>query len=118
MTALRKSAPDQADIVDRIVDAINQLTVEDLDQLDAWQPLADLSSRTQFEAIDGDPASVVIDAAGDFEAIASIYVTLVYGSSKDEESMSDEYLVTIGGKIAPEGVEVTTATVDTSPFYE
>lgn len=118
MTALRKSAPHESGTVDRIIDAINQLTVEDLDPLGAWQPLADLSSRTQFEAVDGDPASVVIDAAGNFEAIASIYVTLVYGSSNDEESMSDEYLATIEGKIAPEGVEITTATVDTSPFYE
>ena len=118
MTALRKSAPRGSDTADRVVDAINQLTVEDLDRLNAWQPLADLSSRTQFEAIDGDPASVVTDSEGNFEAIASVYVTLIYGSSNDEESLSDEYVATIEGHVDATGVEIASAVVDTPPFYE
>ena len=65
-----------------------------------------------------DPKAIRIDVDGNFEAIASVYVTLVYGSSRDEETMSDEYVATIGGTVGPEGVEITRAEVDTTPFYE
>lgn len=117
MTALKAPATEDADVA-KIVAAINDLTEQELDALGAWQDLLDLSSRTIFEAIDGDPASVVIDANGNFEAIASVYVTLVYGSAEDEETMSDEYVATIGGIVRPQGAEITRAKIDTSPFYE
>lgn len=117
MTALKATTTEDADVA-RITAAINGLTEQELDALGAWQDLLDLSSRTIFEAIDGDPASVVVDADGNFEAIASVYVTLVYGSSRDEETMSDEYVATIGGTVGSEGAEITRAEVDTSSFYE
>lgn len=117
MTALRKAAPDVTDTA-RIVDRINRLTDDDLDGLGAWQTLADLSSRTQFEGIDCDPDSVVVDSEGNFEALASVYITLVYGPSRDEESLSDEYLATINGILTVDDVEISAASVDTSSFYE
>ncbi len=77
-----------------------------------------LSSRTMFEAIDADPDSVVIDSEGRFEAVASVYVTLVYGPSRDEETMSDEYVATVGGTLNDEGAAIESVVVDTSPFYD
>lgn len=102
----------------RITERINSLTQAELEAFGAWQGLRDLSSRTMFEAIDGDPDSVVVEQDGLFEALASVYVTLAYGPSRDEVSMSDEYLITIKGRISAKTVEITNAIVDTSPFYE
>ncbi len=118
MNALPKFGSQKPDETARIVDTINAMTEDDLNRLDAWQGLSDLSSSTIFEAIDADPESVVIDSAGNFEAIASVYVTLVYGSSKDQETMSDEYLATLGGVYTDDGAIVSKVDVDTSSFYE
>ncbi|HEX8381832.1 MAG TPA: hypothetical protein VF592_00510 [Sphingomonas sp.] len=116
MTAVLLTA--ERDVVSEVVDAINSLNQDELDELGAWQPLSDLSSRTQFEAIDGDPDSVIVDAPGRFQAIATVYVMLVYGSSRDEEAMSDEYVATVQGRVLDNDVVIDTVKVDTTPFYE
>lgn len=103
---------------DQVIEAINNLDETALAHYAAWQPLADLSSRTEFEAMDGDPDSVVVNADGRFEAIATIFVTLGYGSSNDESSVSDEYIATVRGLIGGKSVMIDTIQVDTSPFYD
>lgn len=116
MTPLRTSTPESD--VKQIADRINALDEQTLDHFGAWDSLRDLSSRTQFEAIDADPDSFVLDNNGCFEAQATIYVTLVYGSSRDEDSMSDEYPATIRGRLTNDGPEIADVVVDTSTFYE
>ncbi|OYY77967.1 MAG: hypothetical protein B7Y43_08525 [Sphingomonas sp. 28-62-20] len=118
MTALPKFAPDDREKISHVVDAINRMTETDLDHLNAWQDLMDLSSATIFEAIDADPDSVVIDREGKFEALASVYVMLAYGSSRDPVTMSDEYLATVRGVLDGTAASITEAHVDTSSFYE
>lgn len=118
MSALRKFKPTGGADAARIVERINAITQDELERAGAWTPLSDLSSRTVFEQIDGDPSSVVIDAEGFFEAQASVYVTLAYGPSRDEETMSDEYVATVTGKSEAGGVEIEGVAIDTSPFYE
>ncbi|PAX09472.1 hypothetical protein [Sphingomonas lenta] len=104
--------------VDEIINEINALDQNALEDFGAWQALADLSSRTQFETVDGDPDSVVMDTEGRFEAIATVYVTLVYGSSDDEDSISDEYLATVRGRSGVGDVTIESIHVDTRSFYE
>ena len=116
MTALRKTAPNDTMIVDRIVAAIDSLTVDDFRQLGIWQDLDELSSRTEFEAIGADEASVVL-AGERFEAVADLYVLLHYGTGDDEESLSDTYLATIRGKAIGNTVDIDEISVDTSSFY-
>lgn len=117
MTALaRRPARDSR--VHQIIEVINAQDDAALDRFGAWQPLADLSSRTRFESIDGDPDSVVFMEPNSFEAIASVYVTLVYGSPRDEETMSDEYIATIRGHLYDGEVMLDSIEVDTTPFYE
>lgn len=116
MTALRKLTAEPGDTA-RIVEHINALTEQDLQRLGAWSDLTDLSSGTIFAAIDADPDSVVIDREGQFEAMASVYVTLVYGSGDDQDSMSDEYPVTLTGRLSDDSAEIATAVTDTSSFY-
>lgn len=118
MTALRKFVPEDSEDTARIIDLINRLDYDDLNRFRAWDNLADLSSNTIFEAIDGDPDSVVRDVDGNFEAIASIYITLTYGSRDDQTSMSDEYPASITGRLTNDGPEIDAITVDTSSFYE
>lgn len=105
-------------IVDRIVDRLNALTLDDLIELGAWTSLDTLSTSTIFEAVDADPNSVVLRPDESFEALASTYVTLTYGSGKEVETMSDEYLATIVGRADTDSVEIDRITVDTSSFYE
>jgi hypothetical protein len=115
VTALRKIADQRSSLV---VDAINALDPTALKRFGAWQPLADLSTRTVFEEIDADPASVNFYDPQGFEALAVIYVTLNFGPSKDEESMSDEYVATVRGQVSDDGAEIQEIAVDVSPFYE
>lgn len=102
---------------DRISTAVNELTHDDLERFHAWSPLSDLSSRTIFEAIDADPASLILNGDGTFEIDAVVYVTLVYGPSRDEVSISDEYPAVITGRVTADGVDITAVTVDTASFY-
>lgn len=116
MTALRKPRASESQIVAAIVTAIDALGFDDLNRLGGWQALAELSTRTEFEAIGADEASVVLD--GDrFEAIAEIYVLLNYGSGDEEESLSDSYIATIHGSVHDEIVTIDAVVSDTSPFY-
>jgi hypothetical protein len=118
MTALRRATTAEAPTLARIVDRVNGLTEDDLDELDAWDELRDLSSRTELEAVDTGPDNIVLDNQGNFEATADIYVTLNYGPSNEEESMSDGYLATIRGRIEGEDIRIDAINVDVSPFYE
>ena len=118
MSVLRKFVPQNGEDTARIIDCINRLDQDDLNRFHAWDDLADLSSGTIFEAIDGDPDSVVLDTDGNFEAVASIYVTLVYGFGTDQDTMSDEYLASINGRLTDDGPEIDVISVDTSSFYE
>lgn len=118
MTALRKHSPPDFQDALRIVEYINALQEHDLSNLGVWQELADLSSRTAFEAIDADPSSVVVDGDGKFEALASVYVTLVYGPTSEEETLSDEYLATFQGVATEAGIKIDSASIDVSSFYE
>ncbi|SFP93431.1 hypothetical protein [Sphingomonas rubra] len=101
-----------------VVATINEFDQKRLDEMGGWQPLADLSGRTQFEAIDGDPDSVVFVDENRFQAIATVYVILVYGSGNDEDTMSDEYVATIQGHRDAGGIVIDSIEVDTTPFYE
>ena len=100
-----------------IVAAVNGLNHADLERLDAWTPLSDLSSRTTFEAIDADPSSLILGDDGSFEIDAAVYITLVYGPSRDEVSLSDEYPAVVRGSIMSDGARITELEVDTSSFY-
>ena len=114
MTALAQ----RRDENDLVVDAINSLDQADLDGFSAWQWLADLSSATTFELIDAHPDSIVFKSNGKFEAIATVYITLVYGSRDDQEKMSDEYIATVRGHFGASGAEIDEVDVDTTPFFE
>src|SRR5947209_4864094 len=82
---------ENSDRLDRIVDAIMQLGQEDLDQYDAWQPPADLSSHTEFDGIEPHPDGIYETDSNKFQAVATAYVTLNYGGKGDSSSMSDSY---------------------------
>lgn len=116
MTALRKATGAEAREAEAIATAIDELTEMDIDRLDGWQPLAELSSHTEFAAIGADRSSVVL-AGRSFEAIADVYVVLHYGHGEDAESLSDSYVATVRGTIEGDQVTIEQISVDTSPFY-
>lgn len=102
-----------------IFDAISALSENDTAVLQAWDQLDILSSATLFEGIEAAPGGTLIADDGQFEAAATIYITLQYGGSRDNVSMSDSYPATVFGHIDAQGtVEVDRIEVDTESFYE
>jgi hypothetical protein len=102
-----------------IFEAISALSDSDAAVLQAWDQLDILSSATLFEGIEAAPGGILISGNGQFEAAATVYITLQYGGSRDNVSMSDSYPATVFGNVDDAGnVEVERVEVDTESFYE
>ena len=103
---------------DAIIGAISALDESHQAIEAAWPALDVLSSATSFEAIESAPGGIVIETDGTFEAAATIYITLNYGSRKDPVSMSDAYPSIVRGTVDDHSnVTVSEIVVDTESFY-
>jgi hypothetical protein len=102
-----------------IISAISKLDSDDLEKNGAWSELDALSSHTIFEGVEAHPNGIFSTGEDRFEAVATVYVTLNYGSHRDETSMSDSYPATVAGIIgASNKPKIESITVDTSSFYQ
>lgn len=105
--------------LDIILEAISELTPEQVMDSEAAADLDVLSTHTQIEAIEASPDGVFWTVQGRaFEAIATIYVVLNYGSSRDSDAMSDSYPAYVYGTFSDEKASVIRITVDTQSFYQ
>lgn len=103
----------------RIIDAFSELSVESPILADAIGELNELSSGTIFEGIEPNPDGIFsVEGTDQFEATATIYVTLHYGGSRDGVSMSDAYPAYVRGSLSAGEVKIESVRVDTSSFYE
>jgi hypothetical protein len=123
MAKARKAEPSltpiEDDRLERIVDAVSKLEFDDLEKFGAWHSLDSLSSQTVFEGVEVHPDGVFDAGKGNFEAVATAYVTLQYGGKREHTAMSDSYPAKISGTIDSKGnVQIKSVTVDTSSFYE
>lgn len=84
-----------------------------------WDELDQLSTHTEFEEIDAVPEGIFEIEGGDFEAVATVYITLNYGDRRDRSSMSDSYPAHVRGTYDENTKEasVIDLSVDTSSFY-
>lgn len=102
-----------------IIDALSELDVESAVLAAAIGDLNELSSGTIFEGIEPNPDGIFsVEGTDQFEATATIYVTLNYGGSRDGVSMSDAYPAYVRGHLKDGKVEIESVRVDTSSFYE
>ena len=64
------------------------------------------------------PEGIFENRPEEFEAVATVYVTLRYGDKKDQSSMSDSYPVHVRGAYdeATRTASIVELTVDTSSF--
>lgn len=99
-----------------IMDAI---AAYDVPGSSAWGALDELSSHTEFEEADAVPEGIFEKSSDDFEAVATVYITLNYGDKNDQSSMSDSYPAHVHGRYDPqaETASIVDFTVDTSSFY-
>ena len=107
---------EDSEVLQSIMMAANKY---DLQSSPDWGELDQLSSRTEFEALEANPDGIFEGPTGSFHAIGDVYVTLRYGDKKDNSSMSDSYPVQIDGTFdRTEGtVAIERVSVDTSSFY-
>jgi predicted pPIWI-associating nuclease len=117
---IRGSAPVRDPVeLNAIIRAISNLNRDELEEYGAWSDLDELSSETTFEGIEPHPDGIFETEKNHFEAIATVYVTLNYGSRKDRASMSDSYPARVAGTVAKKSdVKIDSITVDTSSFYQ
>jgi hypothetical protein len=92
----------------------------DLASSSDWTGLDQLSSHTEFEALEANPDGIFQGPDGSFQAVGNVYVTLNYGDRRDSSSMSDSYPVQLTGKFdaATKAVSIDHVLVDTSSFYK
>lgn len=112
-------SPVSDDDQSRIIDAFSELNVESAVLSDAISDLNELSSETIFEGIEPNPDGIFsVEGTDQFEATATIYVTLNYGGSRDGVSMNDSYPAYVRGRLDASRVLIESVHVDTSSFYE
>jgi hypothetical protein len=103
----------------RIADIVETVQTYPLAKSPYWKPLAGLSSHTEFDGIEVDPAGVAI-ADNRFDGLMNVYVGLEF-ASKGSKSLisSDAFVGTFKGHFSPAGKpEIDAITIDTTPFYE
>lgn len=98
---------------------INAVASFDVAASSVWEELGRLSSNTEFEEIDAVPEGIFEKGPGEFEAVATIFVTLHDGDETHQSSMSDSYPAHVKGTYDPETgtASIDAVTVDTSSFY-
>lgn len=115
-------ATSRAEWNSRISDQLQNAVEEyDIASTDDWQPLDEISTRTEIEEIYVMPESTVF-RDGKFFAPATVSVTLNYGGKRDSTSMSDSYPAevefTIEGNDDNAKIKIERIVVDTRSFYE
>jgi Predicted pPIWI-associating nuclease len=107
---------DDSEILQSIMVAVSDF---DLASSNYWDALDQLSSHTEFEALEANPAGIFEGPPGMFQAIGTVYVTLNYGDKRDSASMSDSYPVQLSGKFdrTTKLASIESVKVDTSSFY-
>jgi hypothetical protein len=103
----------------RIADIVEIVQAYPLAQSPHWKQFAGLSSHTEFDGIEVDPAGVSI-TDDRFDGLMNVYVGLEF-ASKGSKSLisSDAFIGTFKGHFSPAGKpEIDAITIDTAPFYE
>lgn len=83
----------------------------------SWPALDELSSRTEFDALEVTPGGVVIEGNNRFQASATLYVTLNFGEARDATSMPDSYPALVRGHLSSDNVVIDEVEVDTSSYF-
>ena len=111
---------DDGDKLERIINAIEALSADDVFVNDAVNALDQLSTRTMFEGIEANPDGVFTrDEGASFSAACTIYVSLNYGGSRDGVSMSDSFPATVSGHFEDDGsIDIDNVSVDTTSFFD
>ena len=96
-----------------VIDAVGGY---DISSDPAWSELDVLSTHTQFDSIEVVPEGI-FDAGNDrFEAVATVYVVLNYGSGDDALQTTETFPAHISGHFEGSSASVDSADVDTSSF--
>lgn len=103
----------------QVIDAISNLTDADVLKGETAGALDVLSSSTVFDGIEPNPDGVfLVQGTDQFEATATIYVTLRYGGDRDGVTVGDAYPAYVSGHFAGVDVVIDDVSVDTGSFYE
>lgn len=108
---------DEPQDVRAVLKAIEALSQDDLVEMGAWDVVDQLSSQAMFDAMEGTSEGVFRRPDGSFEAVATLYVTLQFGGSRDRTAMSDTYPAIVRGKLDGSGVKIQSVEIDNSSFY-
>lgn len=105
--------------LDTILTAVSDLTPDEIMESEAAADLDILSTHTLIDAVEASPDGVFWTKLNtEFEAVATIYVVLNYGSLRESDAMSDSYPAYIHGKFDNGKATIDRITVDTRSFYE
>ncbi len=113
---LSSNEPSKDALVQEVIQAVENF---ELTESQAWGDLDVLSTHTHVDAVEVDPAGVIIEPGDRFRGVANVYLLLQYGSDADDGFQTSEALL---GKFkghfdAAHKPVVEILSVDTSPFY-
>jgi hypothetical protein len=104
----------RSDIPAALKSAVQEYVQRDADW---FQPLADLSGRTEFDSLDVD-TDVILLENGKWIAPATAFVTLVYHDNDNDLRLPDAFPATVRFSVDDESVTIDAIDVDVSSFYQ
>lgn len=98
-----------------VLERISHLTSKDLDKLNAWKGLADLSQKTILTGVEAHPSGVYQIGQDKFEAVATVFLTLNFAKG-GKKAFANSFPAHIVGTVNPDNnnIKIDHITVDTS----
>jgi len=94
-----------------VLETIAKLTPKDLDKHKVWKSLASLSANTTLSGIEAHPSGVYETGPNQFEAVATVYLTLRNSNASFANSFPAHVVGTVG---AGNSVKIDGIRIDTS----
>lgn len=120
MVKMAESNP--ARLSERVAAVVSAARSYDLRQdQEAWSQLDELSSNTDIDGVEVDPAGIIFEDGDRFKGLLNVYVVLRYDADEEGDAFttSDAFMGFFAGHFGPNETPVLDkVTVDTSTFYQ
>jgi hypothetical protein len=98
-----------------VLKKIAKLTSKDLAKHNVWNSLANLSTKTTLSGIEAHPSGVYRTGKNEFEAVATVYLTLNHGNAKSFANSFPAHVfgtIGTGNSVKIDGIKIDTSSLE------